>query len=231
MSKGIVYILTNPCLDGWVKIGMTEKDDIKERLSQLNSPANIPLSFRAFALYYVDNPSEVEEHIHTIIDAADESLHAREITASGKPREREFFQMSPEKAYIIFKSIAKLRNDFDNLELVEGTDEEQTEEKIVKKVRTAFTFKDLNIPIGTQLSFIRDDSLTCVVVDENNSVEYEGEKTTLSGLARKLLHEKFGWGKNSTAQGPKFFTFNDETLHDRRMHIESKINDGDEEVE
>lgn len=22
MAKGLVYILTNPCLDGWVKIGM-----------------------------------------------------------------------------------------------------------------------------------------------------------------------------------------------------------------
>ena len=28
MEKGFVYILTNPCLDGWVKIGMTERDDI-----------------------------------------------------------------------------------------------------------------------------------------------------------------------------------------------------------
>jgi len=27
MEKGLVYILTNPCLDGWVKIGMKERDD------------------------------------------------------------------------------------------------------------------------------------------------------------------------------------------------------------
>lgn len=30
MSNGIVYILTNPCLDGWVKIGMTERNDIEK---------------------------------------------------------------------------------------------------------------------------------------------------------------------------------------------------------
>ena len=33
MSKGLVYILTNPCLDGWVKIEMTERNDIKRRLA------------------------------------------------------------------------------------------------------------------------------------------------------------------------------------------------------
>ena len=27
MEKGLVYILTNPCLDGWVKIGMTDWND------------------------------------------------------------------------------------------------------------------------------------------------------------------------------------------------------------
>lgn len=31
MAKGIVYILTNPCLAGWVKIGMTERNDIESR--------------------------------------------------------------------------------------------------------------------------------------------------------------------------------------------------------
>lgn len=32
MANGMVYILTNPCLDGWVKIGMTERNDIERRL-------------------------------------------------------------------------------------------------------------------------------------------------------------------------------------------------------
>lgn len=35
MSQGLVYILTNPCLDGWVKIGMTERNDIDRRLQEL----------------------------------------------------------------------------------------------------------------------------------------------------------------------------------------------------
>lgn len=51
MEIGFVYILTNPCLDGWVKIGMKERDDIERRLRELNSPTNIPLSYRCYATY------------------------------------------------------------------------------------------------------------------------------------------------------------------------------------
>ncbi|MCH5256024.1 MAG: GIY-YIG nuclease family protein [Lachnospiraceae bacterium] len=68
MSNGLVYILTNPCLDGWVKIGMTQRNDIERRLQELNSPTNILLSYRCYATYEVDNPAEVEKRIHSIID-------------------------------------------------------------------------------------------------------------------------------------------------------------------
>ena len=64
---GLVYILTNPCLDGWVKIGMTERDDIDSRLQELNAPSNLPLSYRCYAVYKVDNPLEVERRIHSLI--------------------------------------------------------------------------------------------------------------------------------------------------------------------
>ena len=65
MSKGLVYILTNPCLDGWVKIGMTERNDIERILQELNSPTNIPLSYRCYAVYEVENPLEVEKKEYT----------------------------------------------------------------------------------------------------------------------------------------------------------------------
>jgi len=61
-----------------VKIGMTARNDITVRLAQLNTPANIPLSYRAYALYHVDDPAGVERDIHELIDMIDDSLHARE---------------------------------------------------------------------------------------------------------------------------------------------------------
>lgn len=83
MSKGLVYILTNPCLDGWVKIGMTQRNDIEKRLQELNTPTNIPLSFRCYATYEVENPEQVEKSIHRLIDKIDNTLHAREILDNG----------------------------------------------------------------------------------------------------------------------------------------------------
>ena len=105
MSKGIVYILINPCLDGWVKIGMTERNDIDRRLKELNTPTNLPLSYRCYATYEVEQPLEVEKRIHSIIDRIDDTLHAREQLENGRIREREFFKISPETAYGIFKDI------------------------------------------------------------------------------------------------------------------------------
>ena len=128
MSTGLVYILTNPCLDGWVKIGMTERNDIERRLQELNSPANIPLSYRCYAVYEVDNPLEVEKNIHSIIDRVDNSLHAREQLHNGRIREREFFRISPETAYGIFKDIANLRGDIENLKLFAPTENEAQEQ-------------------------------------------------------------------------------------------------------
>ena len=39
-------------------------NNIDERLAELNRPANIPLSYRAYAIYEVDKPQEVEKYIY-----------------------------------------------------------------------------------------------------------------------------------------------------------------------
>ena len=109
MAKGIVYILTNPSFGGWVKIGMSVRKDIEARLAELNRPTNLPLSYRAYAIYEVEKPQEVEKHIHNLFDIIDESLHARETLSSGRIREREFFRISPERAFAVFKPVALLR--------------------------------------------------------------------------------------------------------------------------
>ena len=181
MEIGFVYILTNPCLDGWVKIGMTERDDIESRLRELNSPTNIPLSYRCYATYEVENPHEVEKRIHSIIDRVDGSLHAREQLKNGKIREREFFKISPETAYGIFKDIAILRGDIDKLKLFMPTPEQSQEQEIAERrlKRANNSFKLLNIDIGEEISFLYDDTVAAKVVSDKNQIEYEGENYTV----------------------------------------------------
>ena len=98
MSASLVYILTNPSLQGWIKIGYTEHNDIQQRLNSLNSSTAVPLSFRVYATLHTDKPKDVEQRIHRLLDIIDPSLHSIEKLDSGKERVREFFQISPEKA-------------------------------------------------------------------------------------------------------------------------------------
>lgn len=109
MSKGLVYILTNPCLDGWVKIGMTERNDIERILQELNSAYKHSVIISLLCCLRGGKSTRSWKRIHSIIDRVDDSLHAREQLNNGRIREREFFKISPETAYGIFKDIASLR--------------------------------------------------------------------------------------------------------------------------
>lgn len=227
MSKGLVYILTNPCLDGWVKIGMTQRNDIEKRLQELNTPTNIPLSFRCYATYEVENPEQIEKSIHRLIDKIDNTLHARETLDNGKIREREFFKISPETAYGIFKEVASLRNDTKNLKLYTPSKNESEEQELAESrtKRSNNSFKLLGIEIGENLSFLYDDSIVVKVADNKNQVEYKGKIYSITRLAINILIDKYGWSENLHANGWRFFTKDGITLSDLRDKIENYDNE------
>ena len=223
MAKGLVYILTNPCLDGWVKIGMTERNDIERRLQELNSPTNIPLSYRCYAVYEVENPLEVEKRIHSIIDRIDDSLHAREQLGNGRIREREFFKISPEAAYGVFKDIANLRGDAECLKLytptlVQAQEQELAESRTKRSSNNSFAL--LNIAVGEEITFLYDDTISAKVLNNKNLIEYQGEQYSVTGLACKILIENFRWAENLHVNGWRYFTKNGMTLSDLRATIE-----------
>lgn len=223
MAKGLVYILTNPCLDGWVKIGMTERNDINRRLQELNSPPNIPLSYRCYATYEVENPLEVEKRIHSLIDRVDDSLHAREQLNNGRIREREFFKISPETAYGIFKDVAALRGDSDKLSLSTPTLDQSQEQEIaeIRTKRSNNSFGLLEIAVGEEIEFLYDDTIVAKVIDNKNKIEFDGDIYTVTGLAKKLLIERFHWNENLHVNGWRFFTKDGLPLSDLRDNIDN----------
>lgn len=222
MANGMVYILTNPCLDGWVKIGMTQRNDIERRLQELNSPTNLPLSYRCYAVYEVEKPFEVEQRIHSIIDRIDDSLHARERLENGRIREREFFKISPETAYGIFKDIAILRNDVENLKLYTPTPDQLQEQEIAENRtrRSNNSFKLLNIAVGDEITFLYDDSIVAKVLDERNKIQFDDKVYSVTALACKLLREQYGWAEDLHVNGWRFFAKDGITLSDLRDKIE-----------
>lgn len=225
MAKEIVYILTNPSLDGWIKIGMTSKNDIAQRLKQLNYSEAIPLDFRVYALLYCDSAHKTEGLIHRLFDAINPEIHAIEHRANGRVRKKEFFQIDPEKAYEVMETVVALAPDSYELVKPEATKEEKYIENIVKEVsqkdrRARTTFKMLNIPVGTELEFAKDANIKCIVVDDINTVKYNGENFSISNLAWKLS----GRSRDTGVNGFYEFLYKGERLWDLRMRLEAENN-------
>lgn len=202
---------------------MTSKNDIAQRLKQLNDSEAVPLDFRVYALLYCDDAHKTEGLIHRLFDAINPEIHAIERRANGRVRKKEFFQIAPEKAYEVMETVVALAPESYKLVRPEATQEEKDIENIVKEVsqkekRTRTTFKMLGIPIGTELEFFRDPSLKCIVVDDTNIVEYNGEKFSISSLAWKLS----GLSKDTGLNGFYEFTYQGERLWDRRMKLEAQ---------
>lgn len=104
MSKGVIYILTNPSFPDYVKIGYAK--DLEKRMKQLNRSETIPFAFRAYAVYEVES-NLTDLVLHDLIDKLNPDLRSIE-NFDGKERKREFYAMSPEDAYDLLDSIAKI---------------------------------------------------------------------------------------------------------------------------
>jgi hypothetical protein len=71
----------------------------------------------------------------------------------------------------------------------------------------------LKIKIGTELVFKNDSSKTCVTVDENNKVKYEGKEYAISALSSELLG-------GISSSGYEYFLLNGKTLSALRKEKE-----------
>ncbi len=214
MSKGVIYILTNPSFKGYVKIGYAK--DLEKRMNQLNRSETIPYAFRAYAIYEVDS-NLTDLVLHNLIDKLNPDLRTIE-TFDGKERKKEFYAMSPEEAYSLLESIAKISGTESRLKKMKPEGHEILDEKTAAEVaeesrRGPFTFSAVGMKPGQTICFVNDESIKATVVDDRH-VKYEKEVLTLTALAKRLIN------KNSGVPGPKYFTYKGEKLSDRRNRME-----------
>ena len=131
-KDGVVYILTNPSFREYVKIGYA--DDMQKRLRELNRSECIPYAFRVFATYRVkERLSDIA--IHKMIDKINPNLRTIE-TFDGKERKKEFYAMSADDAYDIFKTIATLSSTTDRLSRCTPEGHEILDEKMAAEVES-----------------------------------------------------------------------------------------------
>ena len=215
-NKGYIYILTNPSFPTYVKIGYA--DDVNARVRQLNRTECTPFAFRVYATYAV-NARLTDMKLHDIIDKLNPELRSID-NVNGKKRVREFYAMTAEDAYSLFEAMAEIHGMEANLKLWRATEKEIAEEQTADEIasessekESKFTFKALGIDVGEELEYIHDHSIKVTVADEIRRVTYNGETSTLSAIATKLL------GYSYTVQGPLHFSYKGERLVDMRERL------------
>ncbi len=200
--KEIVYLLTNPTMPDLVKIGRTT--DLEGRLRSLSAHSGVPVPFECYYACEVRDSALVERALHDAF--GDHRINSK----------REFFRLNPERAVAILElvsiNLATPASDIaeDQAEL-DALHREQTR-------REQFRFSMVDIPPGSILTFSKDDSITAIVIDDKR-IEFDGEITSTSAAATKLLH-RIGWTLRA-AQGPLYWLYEGETLAERRIRLEN----------
>ena len=86
----IVYVLSNPAMPGIVKIGMTDKPDVQQRMGELYS-TGVPFPFDCVIAREIEDreAAEIERALHTAFGP------------NRVNRFREFFQVDPEQVEVL----------------------------------------------------------------------------------------------------------------------------------
>ena len=200
---GYIYILINTAFPNLVKLGYT--DNIESRLKTLNSNSGLPDPYTCYA-YYKVKKRLTDLQLHDLIDILNPTLR--------HSKNREFYEMSADEAYNILEIISKITGTEEQLVNVQNQSIQDIDlqASIYNKKAERTTFKMLQIPIGSDLVFTKNNAVVVKTVDDINTVEYMGKQYTLSALAKILL----GW---TATQGARFFAYNGELLIDRRTRL------------
>jgi len=201
----IVYVLTNEAMPNLVKIGRTDAEDVRERMSSLNNPS-VPYPFECHFAAEVDDGPRVEKALHRFF--------SKERVNSS----REFFNVEPEKVVLAIR-ITNFKDVTPKVKEIEEVGQNDNDEKKAldkaKARRSSIKLEPLGIKPGDVLTFSRDETITATVV-QKNKINYCDETLSLSAAAEKLL------GYQNGVSGPLYWKFEGELLDDRRRRMESE---------
>lgn len=205
--ENIIYIFINEAMPGYVKIGKT--NNLEQRIRSLDT-TSVPLPFECFYACRVKDAAFVERQL---LDA----FMDYRVRSS-----REFFEIAPERAVAILK-LVEIENVTPKKDFVESQEDQQALNQTRAK-RAEFNFAMVGIPIGAELTFSRDANIKAKVI-EKRKIEFNGEATSLSAVAQKLLNYDYG------VAGPLYWMYEGETLDERRRRMESGMEYSDREIE
>ena len=200
---GIVYLLTNPVMPGLTKIGKTNINGLESRLQTLYN-TSVPIPFHCFYACEVEDPDLVEKKLHDAF--GDHRVN----------KKREFFEIDAERVKSVLELLA-INDVTPTEEKFEDADDKFAYEK-ASEIRSRINFKMLDIPLGSTLTFSKDENIVATVVT-NRTIEYSGEETSISSSAADILTSQFGY-KSRAVSGSDYWTFEGEKLWERRHRLE-----------
>lgn len=198
-NYGIVYVLTNPTMPGLVKIGMTSRNNIDERMKELYG-TGVPVPFECkYACKVKSSDCEkIEKALHTAF--APDRINAN----------REFFKIKPEQAMAILELFNRedvtqeITDEIDN-DLT--TEDKSASEKINSSRRPPLNYFEMGMKKDDLLVFIKDNNIIASIADEKK-VMYEGEIYSLTALTKKILNIEHA------IQPTGYWMFNGKNLRD-----------------
>ncbi|MGL4563224.1 MAG: GIY-YIG nuclease family protein [Brevinema sp.] len=199
MSEGVIYILTNRAMPGYIKIGMTQREDIKSCLKELYS-TGVPFPFELHYAVKMNDVKSTESIMHQIF-----SIHRENM-------DREFFKMDPERAVLALKLTNGQEISLSDTEVYQKEDQELIE-STRKLLAPALKFSMIGLKEGYELTFSRNENIKCVIASDS-TVEYQEQIYSLSGLAKELLGKPYG------VQGPAFWMYQGKLLTEMRRELE-----------
>lgn len=180
-EQGIVYVLTNPCMPGIVKIGMTERSEMDARLRELYT-TGVPLPFECKFACKVEKSEcgKIEKALHTAF--APQRVNAN----------REFFSIHPDQAIAILELFQHEDVTNEVTQEIENvlTPEDKAAQEKSRTKRPPINFIDMGLREGDILVFKQDENVTCSVVDKKH-VLYKGNVTTLTPITTHLLGKTY----------------------------------------
>jgi len=203
MAEGIIYILINDAMPGYVKVGKTTTS-IEDRMKSLDT-TGVPLPFECFYAAKVADVDSAEKLLHDAF--GDQRVRAK----------REFFEIDPARVASALK-LAELEDVTPRDDVVETPDDKRALDTARDK-RGMFNMEMIGISPGETLVFSKGEDFTCTVLDKHE-VEFEGERMSLTKSALIIIKRlEYTWDHIA---GPQYWMYKDETLYRRKKRLEEE---------
>lgn len=190
----IVYVLANESMPNLIKIGKTQRRDLKARMSELYS-TGVPLPFQCLWAGEVNDCTRIESILHNAF--RDKRINPK----------REFFNIAPDQVIPLLKEFST--NEITNtVQEALFSNVSEAEKSAAKQYhRPQFNFEEMGIPVGSELYYTNNPDIK-ITVTGPKKVSYNNEEYALSALTKKLLDLPY------YVTPGRYWTYNNRSLRD-----------------